>query len=113
MKPPLPADVVYEKDLAKFVADTARLFGWMRYHTHDSRHSPSGFPDEVLLRSPRIIFAELKRQGSKPKPAQQAWLDELADFAARAPRIPEAPYPSVEVYIWRPSDLDRIVEILR
>jgi hypothetical protein len=92
-----------EKQLAAKVRDLAALFGWDRYHTHRSDFSPAGFPDETLVRPPRLIFAELKSDSphAKPSPAQQTWLDVLA-------RI-----PGVEVYLWRPKDLDLIVRILR
>lgn len=61
------------------------------YHTHDSRRSPSGFPDWVIT-GKRTIYRELKREGKDPTGAQQDWLDALAaalDDAA----------------VWRPSDL--------
>ena len=92
-----------EKQLTRIVADAATTFGWRRYHTHRSDFSPAGFPDETLVRPPRLIFAELKSDSphAKPSPAQQTWLDVLA-------RI-----PGVEVYLWRPKDLDLIVRILR
>ena len=36
----------------------ARARGWRVYHTHDSRRSAAGFPDLVLVRPPRVVFAE-------------------------------------------------------
>lgn len=65
--------------------------GLRAYHTHDSRRSPSGFPDWVIT-GKRTIYRELKREGKNPTEAQQDWLDALAaalDDAA----------------VWRPSDL--------
>jgi hypothetical protein len=92
-----------EKQLAAKVRELAALFGWLRYHTHRSDFSPAGFPDETLARAPRLIFAELKSDNphAKPSEAQQRWLDLLAQI------------PEVEVYVWRPKDLDDIVRILR
>jgi hypothetical protein len=60
----------------------------------------AGFPDIVLARDGRIIFAELKRTGGRPTPQQQMWLETLAQC------------DGVEVYVWNPNDWDRIVEIL-
>lgn len=90
-----------EKDLARNVKDLAALFGWHRYHTHRSDFSPAGFPDETLARPPRLIFAELKSPTGKLSPAQQEWLDTLNQI------------PGIEVYVWRPADLDHVVRILR
>ncbi len=47
----------------------------------------------------RIIYAELKRQATKPTPAQIEWLDKLAAAGG-------------EVYLWRPSDLDEVGRVL-
>ena len=60
-----------------------------------------GFPDLVLARQGRLIFAELKREGRKPTPPQQGWLEVLATCAG------------VEVYLWTPADWGEIVRILR
>jgi hypothetical protein len=49
-----------ERELAGAVRDLAKLFGWLRYHTWTSVHSPAGFPDEILLRGSRLVVAELK-----------------------------------------------------
>jgi len=83
-----------ESDLSRAVLDMARLFGWMGYHTWSSVHSTGGFPDWVFVRPPRVLFVELKRKGRNPTETQDAWLDALLDC------------PGVEVYIWRPADLD-------
>jgi hypothetical protein len=77
----------------------APLLGWrLCYHTLRSKGSQSGFPDRVLVRD-RIIYAELKREKSKPTETQREWLDGLAGAGA-------------EVYLWRPGDLDEIATIL-
>jgi hypothetical protein len=69
----MSAVTVSERDLSGFVADCARLFGWRRYHTWLSRRSPAGFPDEVLVRPPRLVFAELKSDRGRLTPEQGAW----------------------------------------
>jgi VRR-NUC domain len=92
---------VSERDLTGYLADLARTFRWRRYHTWSSKHSPAGFPDEVLLRPPRLVFAELKSERGRLKPDQEAWLEELRQM------------PGVEVYVWRPADMDEIAKVLR
>lgn len=86
---------VSEKAWQAKVVETARWRGWLAYHTHDSRRSAAGFPDLVLVRGDRLIFAELKTDAGKVTPAQNAWLDRLGDA------VPE-------VYVWRPKDWDAV-----
>lgn len=95
---------VSENALQGFVREVALLRGWRYYHTRDSRGSDGGFPDTVLARRPRLIFAELKTAGKNPTPAQAAWLGELEGIATSR--------PALEVYVWRPADLDEIQRIL-
>lgn len=89
---------VSESALQSYVRELAQLRGWLYYHTRDSRGSDPGFPDTVLVRAPRLIFAELKTANAKPTPTQQRWLGELEGIA--------------EVYLWRPADLDEIRNLL-
>jgi hypothetical protein len=91
---------ITEKDVERHVKDAARHFGWARYHTHRSDFSPAGWPDEVLVRPPRMVIAELKGRGKDPSPAQAEWLALLRLI------------PGIEVYVWRPDDLDDIDRIL-
>jgi hypothetical protein len=96
-----------EKDLERKVKELAQLFGWHRYHTHRSDFSPAGYPDETLCRPPRLVLAELKSEMAWKRPhhgcspEQLRWLDLLRAV------------PGVEVYLWRPADLEEIVRILR
>lgn len=92
---------VTESELQGFVVTLARLHGWLAYHTYDSRRSEAGFPDLTMVRDGRIIFAELKSEKGRVTAAQQRWLDWLVESSG------------VEVYVWRPSDLDSIDGILR
>lgn len=103
-----PAAAVTEAQLLTRVREVARRLGWWRcYHTYSSKRSEPGFPDLVLARTPtdemsgRLIFAELKREGESPTIPQQQWLETLKHAVE-----------GIEVYLWRPSDLDNIVEIL-
>lgn len=103
MLPATKPEDLLEKDFARQLFETkkglATLTGWNRvYHTFRSRNSPAGFPDWVLIRD-RIIYAELKSEKGKPSDAQIVWLDALALAGG-------------EVYLWRPSDLDEIAQIL-
>lgn len=92
------------------VIETARLAGWRCAHFRAARTKEGwrvpitadgqGWPDLVLVRPPRLIFAELKSETGKVKPHQTEWLDVLRLL------------PQVEVFLWRPSDWDTLVEIL-
>lgn len=37
----------------------------------------TGIPDRMVLYEGKVAFIELKREGFKPRPIQQFWLDEL------------------------------------
>jgi len=95
-----PRAPMSEADLDRAVRMLAETCGWERFHVWNSRHSASGFPDLVLCRPPRLAFAELKSQNGKLTVDQQRWLDFLRSV------------PSIEVYVWRPDDLDHIARIL-
>ena len=89
-----------ERELQAAVERIADLTGWQYYHTHDSRRSAPGFPDLVLARGKRVIFAELKSAGGRLSITQKEWLDTLEHTPA-------------EVYVWRPKDWpDRVLDIL-
>lgn len=95
-----------EKQWQQRVVDFARLKRWLVYHTFDSRHSAPGFPDLVLVRAPRIIFAELKtdRAPAKLPPAQEKWIQELV--ACRAASL------HFDVFVWRPADWSAVRVLL-
>ena len=59
----------------------------------------AGFPDLVLSRRERLIFAELKAVKGRVAPSQEVWLKSLAG----------AP---VEVYVWRPDEFKEIEKVL-
>jgi hypothetical protein len=82
------------------VLAVARVRGWLVFHDFDSRRSTPGFPDLVMARDGDVIFAELKLDGKRPTPAQQAWLDAL-------------PAALVGVYCWRPENWPEIEERLK
>jgi hypothetical protein len=83
------------------VKDLALACGWKYYHTRDSRRSDVGFPDTILVRPPRLIVAELKREGKMPTLEQYEWLRVFAMIE------------SVESYWWTPNQLEEVKEVLR
>lgn len=97
-------DLELEKDFQRRVEEYARLEGWHVYSVPDSRRvSLSGYPDLTMWRvaDKRLIFAELKREKGRLRPAQEVILDELRALG------------KAEVYVWRPSHWDEILETLR
>ncbi len=107
-------DLVSEKDLDKYVKDLAKVYGWLLYHQVDAVFCPScrkptfskkdgpGFPDLAMGHpNGRLIFAELKSQRGPLRDGQVAWLKTLNVGGGR------------EVYLWRPSDMDDIAQILQ
>jgi hypothetical protein len=112
-----------EKELRTSIVRAAREFGWRVYFTWSSMHSPAGFPDLVLVRSARLIFAELKAEKGKTTPDQDAWLADLRqinEYVAARSRVQIADgtwvnftgYVPPEVYVWRPADLEDAYRVL-
>jgi len=93
---------VSERDFERQVKDLSKLFGFLYYHTWRSIHSPAGFPDCTMVRGNRVIFAELKSEKGEPSDKQLEWINALSDVGG-----------NVECYLWRPSNLEAIAEILR
>jgi hypothetical protein len=97
---------ISEKDWQKQFEQLALFLGWKYYHAPDNRpvngriqNVVAGFPDCVLVKGNRLIFAELKKETGVVSEAQQLWLDALAATG-------------VEVYVWRPSQMREIRQIL-
>ena len=97
-----------EREFQREVIKIAKSLGWYVYHALPgqgrNKHltlfiGKRGFPDLVLCRPPRLIFAELKSERGKPSTDQTEWLDALRACG-------------VEVHVWRPSDLERITAML-
>lgn len=98
------AAAMSEKQLLESVVALAKALGWRHFHTHDSRRSPAGFPDLVMVRGGRLLFVELKSTRGRYGPGQVEWLDDLADVAAGSGDV-------VEALTWRPCDLlDHTIE---
>ena len=92
--------VVTEASWQSTVVDLAALTGWYVYHNPDSRRSQAGFPDLCLIRAPRILFMELKRENGRLSADQKEVIDQLDRC------------PGVEVHVARPSDWSLVVEWL-
>lgn len=109
-----------EKDFQANVVELAKITGWRVHHARavqnfDGRHmtpiqGDAGFPDLVLARKGRVIFAELKSESGRLGEQQLRWLAALAgDWpAGRGGHVAA----NLEIYVWRPADIDRIGKIL-
>ena len=97
---PTKASSLSEREFQAAVMTIAHQLKWLFYHTHDSIGSQAGFPDLVMVRGKRLIFAELKTEKGKLSMQQLEWTTGLTETAA-------------EVYVWRPSMMDKIIETLK
>jgi hypothetical protein len=91
-----------EKAWQDSVIHLSTINNWKHYHTWRSIKSVKGFPDLVLVRDNRIIFAELKGADKKKQKLsleQALWIQALQKAVK-------------EVYVWRPQDIDSIITIL-
>lgn len=114
-----------EGDWQKQVIDYAQLRGWKVAHFRPAKtergwRTPvsadgKGFPDLVLVRPPEILFVELKADKGKLRAEQKDWLEKIerveveARHAFREYGVPIF----VQTYVWRPSDVDEVLGILR
>lgn len=104
-----------EDDLLQYVLDTAASRGWTVVHHYDSRREvvgrdgerklvgdeqAAGDLDLLMLRPPRVIFAELKSATGTLRKGQAIMVALLEQCSG------------VECYVWRPSDMDTIREVL-
>lgn len=112
----LPVMRLTEKHFAAQVDKLAEMFNWRWWHDratnapracprcHAAIHLPRndpGFPDRVLIRGDTLWFVELKTDRSRPTEAQLDWLEAL--MAVK----------KIRVGLWRPRDVENIVEWLR
>jgi hypothetical protein len=92
--------LIPEREFMGLVKQQAWLLGWrLQYHTHDSRRSDRGFPDLVLVREPRVLFIEVKKESGHITGEQHEWLEGLQKSG-------------MEAYLWRPSDQAQIDAVL-
>ena len=84
-----------ETEFQNAVNKTAKQFGYLCYHTHDSRRSAPGFPDLVLAKNGVVLIVELKTDTGVVTTDQKTWL--LATHGV----------------IWRPKHWDVIEKSLK
>lgn len=92
---PEPPEAAFQQQ----VIELAKRQGWECYFTWSSINSPAGFPDLVMVRGPRVVFAELKRDSNQLSEDQRRWLWKLAAAGQ-------------EVYLWKPvawKQIDRVI----
>ena len=102
---------ISEADFQDQIIELAHLCDWTVAHFRPAQKRDgtwrtavqadgTGFPDLVLVRPPRLLFAEVKSEKGTVTSEQLMWLTVLAECW------------SGEAYLWRPSDWDEIVEVL-
>jgi len=105
---------VSEKEFATQVEDLLKVFGWhwthfrpgwskKGYRTPIKGHK--GFPDYVAVRNGTCLFIEIKSEEGKLTPEQEDWQN-LLQRVARCSL-------GIQYWLWKPSDAERMVEILR
>ncbi len=101
---------VSEADFMRQVTDLATILGYSWCHFRPAQTSRGwrtpvsgplgkGWPDLVLVRGERIIFAELKADDGKATPEQTMVLETLRSVG--------------EAYIWKPADFDMVARLLQ
>ena len=90
-----------EKQFQEIVRRELKAAGWLAHHNWLSIHSSDGFPDIVAVRGDRILIAELKSEKGKVSSKQEEWLRAFGQSVC------------IEVYVWRPSDLPTIWEVVK
>jgi len=95
-----------EAQFQQQIIELAKLRGWLVAHFRPAMNrrgvwatpmaGDPGYPDLTLARRGKVIFAELKSEKGKPSDAQLGWLVSLPNS-----------------YVWKPSDWDAIVEVLK
>lgn len=90
-----------ERALQSAIVQAARSLGFFCYFTWNSRHSPEGFPDLILVKNGVILVYELKTEKGRMRPMQQEWLDALNGATVQTSRV------------IRPSDLDDVLRELQ
>lgn len=106
---PVLAERLTEADFQSMIVARAEALGWRVHHDRgDYRQciaGDPGFPDLVMARDGRVVFAEVKAAKGRLSAHQRLWLTELGFDA-------DPPDRMVEVYVWRPEHWPQIVEVL-
>ncbi len=107
---PASAWIQNESDFLAAVVEYAQINGWKVRHVVDRPDHAlvigPGFPDLLMVRTPEIVVAELKRQDApRELPTDQAeWIALFLGCAAFN--------GCLLVYVWRPADWPTIEEVL-
>ena len=110
-----------EAEFQANVVQLAKTTGWLIHHDRgDYRQTiagDAGFPDLVMARAARVIFAELKSDEGNLTDTQIKWLTALSGSPWSGgttgflrPVVNGA--GSIEFYVWRPPDIDLIAKVL-
>jgi hypothetical protein len=102
---------VTEAQFQKWVLQLAKLRGWRVAHFRTAQTTKGaymtpvaadgkGFPDLVLVRNGRLVFAELKAEKGRLGPDQKDWIDAISGCG-------------IEMYLWKPADANTIEEALK
>ena len=101
---------ISEQAFSEQVYDLAARNKWRTYHARPGQtgggkwatqmQGDVGFPDWVLVRGDRLIFAELKTDTGKVTDGQIEWLAVLNEVE------------QVTAQLWRPHDFDTIADLL-
>lgn len=99
-----------ETEFLANVVELAKTLGYIVHHDRPAQttggswitaiQGDPGFPDLVLAKPGRLIFAELKSDAGVVGASQWHWLDTLRTEHG------------CEVYVWRPRDIQTIAEVL-
>ena len=89
-----------EKELAGHIVKAAKEMGWLVGRTWLSKFSPAGEPDLRMVKAhpdgtATLAYVELKSTKGKLTEAQEIWLAALRKV------------PGIDVFVWRPDDLER------
>lgn len=87
-----------ESEFQAAVVQLALLRQYLVFHDNDSRRNQAGFPDLVMTRPGRLVFAELKTEIGRVSNEQHRWLDLLRS-------VSQVAGDALHVAVWRPSDL--------
>lgn len=111
-----------EAELQTAVVQLAGYQGFRCYHTFDSRRSQEGFPDLIMVRPPRLLVVELKAENGRVSVEQAAWLAAftaiggsirfVVDTVREHDLLDGLEEPSVECYVWKPSQWPEIERVL-
>ena len=113
---------ISEADFQRTVTDALTLYRWRWTHFRPANtgrgwrtplSGSPGFPDIVAVRGKNILFIELKSEKGRISQEQADWLYELdADWKWYYEKKMQRGGPVVAC-VWRPSDWDQVMEVLK